>query len=62
MRLRSWLLLTLMAGPQMTWRLALAYSDAGPLLLAALAFGVLLLVPKSISLPILHLVRGVIAR
>jgi hypothetical protein len=38
------------------------YLGAGPLILAASALGVLLLVPKSISLPILHLVRGIMAR
>ena len=64
MKLRSWFLLTSMAGPRMTWWLALVYFGAVPLILVASAIGALLLVPKSISLSILHLLslRGTFAR
>lgn len=45
------------AGPRLTWWMALAYYGAPVLLIVALAFGVLLLIPKPLAVAILKHIR-----
>ena len=58
MKLRDWIWVSFVAGPRLTWWMALVYYAAPVLFLAAVVVGVLLLLPKTFLQAIRGLVFG----